>query len=119
MIALVRVNQMGKSARQRRERKDHVRYVSSRPMLKSFQLFCESRGAIASLVAILLASAILFAFLLPIPACGIDHVTFSFPVLFFCLVIPAETKSDWVLLGSVFSTSEPFLAASYGRAPPA
>jgi hypothetical protein len=88
-------------------------------MLKSFQLFCESRGAIASFVAILLASAILFAFVLPIPAGGFDHVTFSFPVLFFCLVIPAATKFDWVLLGSPFSPSEPFLAASFGRAPPA
>jgi len=88
-------------------------------MLKSFQLFCEPRGAIASLVAILLASAILFAFVVPIPAGGFDYVTFCFPVLFFCLVIPAETKFDWVLLGSALSPSEPFLAASYGRAPPA
>jgi hypothetical protein len=76
-------------------------------MLKSFQLSCESRGAIASFVAILLASAILFAFVLPIPAGGFD------------LVIPAEIKFDGVLIGSLFSPSEPFLAASYSRAPPA
>ncbi len=88
-------------------------------MLKSFQLVCESRGAIASFVTILLASAILFAFVLPIPAGGFDHVTFSFPVLFFCLVIPAATKFDWVLLGSALSPSDPFLATTYGRAPPA
>ncbi len=88
-------------------------------MLKSFQLFCESRGAIASFVAILLASAILFAFVLPIPAGSFDHVTFSFPVLVFCLVISVEIKFDWVLLESAFSPSEPFLAASFGRAPPA
>src|SRR5437773_9954300 len=99
MIALVRVNQMGKSARQRRERKDHVRYVSSRPRLKSFQLYCESPGAIHSVGAILLATALLFAFLLPIPPCCFDDVTFSFPVLLICLVILSETKSVWVLLG--------------------
>jgi hypothetical protein len=86
-------------------------------MPKSFQN--RSRGAIASLVAILLASAILFAFLLPIPLDGLDHVTFLFLVVVFRLVIPAEIEPGWVPLRNVFAPTEPFLAASYGRAPPA
>jgi hypothetical protein len=88
-------------------------------MLKSFQLLCESRGAVASLVAIVLASAILFALVTPIPADGFDHITFSLPLLVFCFVIPLQITFDWVPLRNAFSPSEPFLAASYGRAPPA
>jgi hypothetical protein len=55
---------------------DYVRCVRSKSMLKSLQLLCESRGAVASLVAIVLASAILTALVAPIPADGFDHITF-------------------------------------------
>ncbi len=87
-------------------------------MLKNFQLLCESRGTIACLLAILLASAILFVVVLPLPA-DFDHVTFTLPVLVFCLVVPLQVKSDRVPLQNSFSPREPFLAASFGRAPPA
>ena len=87
-------------------------------MVKNFQLLCESRGTIACFLAILLASAILLVVVLPLPA-DFDHVTFALPVLIFCLVVPLQVKSDRVPLQNSFSPSEPFLAASFGRAPPA
>jgi hypothetical protein len=86
-------------------------------MLKNLQLLCESRGIIACLLAILLASAILFVVVLPLPV-DFDHVTFTLPVLVFFLVVPLQGKSDRVPLQNSFSPSEPFLAASFGRAPP-
>jgi len=76
------------------------------------------RGAIASCVAILLASAILFAFVLPI-LLVLEPRNVFFSGALFLLVIPAATKFDWVLLGSAFRLARPFLAASFGRAPPA
>jgi len=88
-------------------------------MLKSLQLFCESRGAIVSSVAILLASAILFAFVLPISAEGFDHVALALPVLFFCLLLSTENSFGWVLSAKTLSIRQPFLTVSYGRAPPA
>jgi hypothetical protein len=88
-------------------------------MLKNFQLLCESRGTIACFLAILLASAILFVVVLPFPAADFDHVTFALPVLVFCLVLPLQVNLDWLPLENAFSVSEPFLAASFGRAPPA
>ena len=88
-------------------------------MLKNFQLLSESRGTIACLVAILLASAILFVVVLPFPAVDLDHVTFALPVLVFCLVIPLQVTLRRVPLENAFSPREPFLAATFGRAPPA
>jgi hypothetical protein len=87
-------------------------------MLKNLQLLCESRGIIACLLAILLASAILFVVVLPFPAVDLDHVTFALPVLVFCLVIPLQVNLRGVPLENAFSPREPFLAASFGRAPP-
>jgi hypothetical protein len=87
-------------------------------MLKNLKLLSESRGNVACLLAILLATAILFVVVLPLPA-DFDHVTFALPVLVFCLVVPLQVKSDRVPLQNSFSPSEPFLAASFGRAPPA
>jgi hypothetical protein len=88
-------------------------------MLKNFQLLSESRGTIACLLAILLASAILFVVVLPFPAVDFDHVTFALPVLFFCLVRRLQFNLRGVPLENAFSPREPFLAASFGRAPPA
>jgi hypothetical protein len=88
-------------------------------MLKNFQLLCESRGTIACFLAILLASAILFVVVLPFSAVDLDHVTFALPVLVFSLLLPLQVNLGRIPLEKAFAVSEPFLAATLGRAPPA
>jgi hypothetical protein len=91
---------------------------TSKAMLKNLQLLSESRGSIVCLLAILLTCAILFVVVLPFPAADFEHVTFALPVLVFCLVIRLQINLDRVPLENAFSVSEPFLAATFGRAPP-
>jgi hypothetical protein len=94
-------------------------YGYLRPMLRSFQQIHEARGVIAPVAAILLVAAILFVFTLPVFDAGFEHVTFDLPVVVFFLLAPVGVTSDWVSAEKNFSPTEPFLAASFGRAPPA
>jgi len=94
-------------------------YGLLRPMLRSFQQIYAARGVIAPVAAILLVAAILFVFTLPVFDAGFDHVTFALPVVVFFLLAPAGVTFGWVSAEENFSPTEPFLAASFGRAPPA
>jgi hypothetical protein len=96
-----------------------VSYAHLKPMLKTLQQVYESRGVVAPLVAILVVSAILLVVVFPIFDAGFDHLTSCLPVVVFFLLAPAEVASYAVLSVNNFTPTEPFLAASPSRAPPA
>jgi predicted benzoate:H+ symporter BenE len=93
--------------------------VQYKAMLKIFQQWSEWRSVVAPVVAILLISAILLAFVLPIIDAGFDYVAFSLPVVVFFLLAPAAATSRWVPSGKIVGRTELFLNAFAGRAPPA
>ena len=73
---------------------------------------------VAPVVAIVLISAILLAFVVPILNGGFDHVAFSLPVVVLFLLVPAA-RSRWVPLEKIAARTELYLTAFAGRAPPA
>lgn len=88
-------------------------------MLNAFQQCSNWRSVVAPVVAIVLMSAILLAFVLPILEGGFDYVAFSLPIIVFFLLIPAGATARWVPSERTVGRTELYLTAFAGRAPPA
>jgi hypothetical protein len=88
-------------------------------MLKAFQQCSNWRNVVAPVVAIVLISAIILTFVLPILDGGFDYVAFSLPIIVFFLLIPAGATSRWVPSERTVRRTELFLTAFADRAPPA
>ena len=86
-------------------------------MLRTFQQYSEWRNLVAPTVAILLISAILLVFVLPIIDGGFDEIAFVLPVIVF-FVVPTGVASRWVLSKEFIGPIEPLLNVFAGRAPP-
>lgn len=87
-------------------------------MLKNFQHECTSHNVFACIVAVVLISAILLAFVAPISDGGFDRLTLSLPVAVFRLLTVNDLEFDWFPSGKSLAPICPFVAASAGRAPP-